>query len=96
MAKTLRDRGSKADPANLDHGRNLAWWAVSDHQLQILQALLDHGADPTQKDQDGVSALSLAQKSHPDLVPMLEAAIKHTPEPTAAPGPTPANTLPGG
>ena len=76
MAKALLDRGTEADPANLDNGRNLAWWAVVDHQPQVLQALLDHGADPTQKDHYGESALALARKSHPDLVPILEAAAK--------------------
>ena len=76
MARALLERGADAEPVDLDNGRNLAWWAVSDYQPQVLQTLLDHGADPTQKDQDGNSALSLARKSHPDLVPMLEAAAK--------------------
>ena len=76
MAKNLIDHGADADPLDLEGNRSLACWAVFHHEPLILQALLDHGADPTRKADDGDSALSLAQKSHPDLVPMLEAAIK--------------------
>ena len=76
MARTLLDRGADADPPNLEDGRNLAWWAVDYNRPDILRALLDHGADPLAKDEHGDSALDLARKYHPKLVPMLEEAAK--------------------
>ena len=77
MAEMLLDKGANPDPNHLSNwNRSLAYWAVFCYQPQILQALLDHGADPTRKADDGDSALSLARKSHPDLVPMLEAATR--------------------
>ena len=76
MARTLLNRGADADPPNLDENRNLAYWAVDYDRPEILRSLLDHGADPLLKDDHGTSALELARKFHPKLVPMLAEAVK--------------------
>jgi beta-lactamase regulating signal transducer with metallopeptidase domain/ankyrin repeat protein len=80
MALTLIDKGVDPEPKNVFGNRNFAYWAVYHDRPEILQALLDHGANPLLKDHTGESPLSLAQKSHPDLVPMLQAAIKIAPK----------------
>ena len=77
MARTLLDKGADADPPNLDENRNLAYWAVSYDQPEILRALLAHGANPLVKDDHGDSALDFARKYRPKLVPMLEEAGRH-------------------
>ena len=74
MARALLDKGADADPPNLDGNRNLAHWAVAYDRPEILQALLAHGANPLVKDDKGDSALALARKSHPKLVPIIEEA----------------------
>ena len=79
LARTLLDRGADADPPNLEENRSLAYWAVDYDRPEILRSLLDHGANPLVKDEKGVSALDLARKDHPRLVPMLEAARKPQP-----------------
>ena len=89
MARTLLDRGADTDPPNLEDGRNLAWWAVDYDRPEILQSLLDHGADPRVKDDKGDSALDLARIYHPKLVPMLEEAAKR--KSAAAMSPPPAS-----
>ena len=76
MATALLDHGAEADPANLREGRSLAYWAVFYDRPQILRALLDHGANPINLDDKGETPLGLAQKSHPELVGVLEAAEK--------------------
>ncbi len=72
MARTLLDRGADAEPPNLAENRNLAYWAVDYNRPEILRSLLDHGANPLLKDEEGISALDLARKSHPKLLPMIE------------------------
>jgi ankyrin repeat protein len=77
MAKTALDAG--ADPNHdrkMPNNQNLAFWAVHYNQPEILKALLDHGADPSPKISQGDTALSHAQKFHPELVPILESHVK--------------------
>lgn len=76
MALTLIDKGVDPEPKNVRGNQNFAYWAVYHDRPEILQALLDHGANPLLKDDAGETPLSLAQKSHPDLVPMLQAAAQ--------------------
>ena len=45
-------------------------------QPEILKALLDNGAVPSPRNCRGDIALALAQKFHPDMVPMLKEGIK--------------------
>ena len=78
MAQTLLEKGQSAEPAHLDADRNLVYWAVFYDRLEILKMLLAHGANPSLKPTRGDTALELAKKSHPDLVPILEEAIKHS------------------
>ena len=81
MALTLLDKGADPEPQGPRDNQNLAYFAVHYNRPEILQALLNHGANPTLKDSHGVSPIDLAQKSHPNLVPMLQAAaakIAHT------------------
>jgi ankyrin repeat protein len=99
MALTLIDKGVDPEPKNVWGNQNFAYWAVYHDRPKILQALLDHGANPLLKDDAGETPLSLAQKSHPDLVPMLQAAAqKKAPksetstEPPDAISPPPAAT----
>ena len=75
MARTLLEKGADPDPANLRDNRNLVYWAVHYNQSEILQALLAHGANPSVKDNKGETPLLLAQKSHRELVPILEQAL---------------------
>jgi beta-lactamase regulating signal transducer with metallopeptidase domain len=75
MAKTLLEHGAIAEPTSLPNNQNFVYWAVYYNRPEILQALLDHGANPSLQPDRGDSALSLARKSHPDLVPILEKAI---------------------
>ena len=77
MAKTALNAG--ADPNHdrkMPNNQNLAFWAVHYNQPEILKALLDHGADPSPKNSQGDTALSHAQKFHPELVPILESHVK--------------------
>jgi beta-lactamase regulating signal transducer with metallopeptidase domain/ankyrin repeat protein len=83
MALTLLDKGVDPEPADVENGKNYTYWAVYYDRPQILQSLLDHGANPLAKDNAGETPLSLAQKSHPDLVPMLQAAIAKSKDTTS-------------
>jgi ankyrin repeat protein len=78
MAKTLLEKGANPEPVDLRDNRNLVYWAVYYNQPEILTALIDHGANPSLKDFFGETPLALAQKSHQDLVPILQDAIKRT------------------
>ena len=71
MAKRLLDKGANPDPANLRENRGLVYYAVEYDRPEILQALLDHGANPSLPDDKGEMPLDLARKSHPELVSML-------------------------
>jgi beta-lactamase regulating signal transducer with metallopeptidase domain/ankyrin repeat protein len=87
MAITLLNQGVEAEPADVRNNQNYAYWAVHFDRPEILRALLDHGANPLTEDNVGETPLSLAQKSRPDLVPILEAAIRQpsTPSTTSSP-----------
>jgi len=94
MAITLLDKGVEAEPADVENNQNYAYWVVHFDRPEILQALLDHGANPLAKDRFGETPLSLAQKSHPDLVPMLQGAIAKS-HGTTSTSPVPALIPPG-
>jgi ankyrin repeat protein/beta-lactamase regulating signal transducer with metallopeptidase domain len=85
MALTLLEKGADPEPQGPRDNQNLAYFAVQYNRPEILQALLNHGANPTLKDSHGESPLDLAQKSHPNLVPMLQAAAANGPHADAAP-----------
>jgi ankyrin repeat protein len=81
MAKTLLDKGENPNPANLQDNRGFVYWAIYYNQAEILKALLDHGANPSLKDAHGETPLALAQKSHPEMVSVLEEATNRTQAP---------------
>ncbi|MDR1145412.1 MAG: hypothetical protein LBK71_04680 [Verrucomicrobiales bacterium] len=74
-ARLLFERGTPAEAnENTEHRENV-YWAISYNQPEILQMLLDHGGDPTRQTTYDETPLSLAKQFHPELVPILEAAI---------------------
>ena len=91
MAETALDAG--VNPDQIEGSGSLVYWAVNYHQPEILKALLDHGANPLiGESYRKITPLELAQKAHPDLVPMLEEAIKRAP---AVPASTSTQAVPG-
>ncbi len=90
MARLLLDHGVATDVAKPLENRNSVYWAVSYHRPEILKLLLAHGADPEMKTAYDETPLSVAQKFHQDLVPILEKAIRSAarrrPRPPIRPG----------
>lgn len=76
MARTALDAGANPNPSPNGADASLVYWAVYYNQPEILKALLDHGANPLTTGNMGQTPLALAQKNHPNLVPILEEAIK--------------------
>lgn len=56
-------------------GRTALYAAVAARRLELVQLLLDSGANPTTKDEDGMSLLEFAKtKSRPKIAELIEAA----------------------
>ena len=55
-----------------DNGRTALHWAALHGKIQVVEALLNAGADKAVKDEDGRTALDLAQyNNHPAIVKLL-------------------------
>jgi hypothetical protein len=76
MAKVFLDHGSNPQPLPAMENRGNVYWAIYYDQPEILKMLLDHGADPEIKSAYNETPLSRAKEQHPEMVPMIEEAIK--------------------
>ncbi|ESL11431.1 hypothetical protein TRSC58_00817 [Trypanosoma rangeli SC58] len=63
VAKFLLDQGVKLDESNR-LGHTALHWAITGVQYDMTRLLLDHGADPLQKDYQGYSAFFLAVQAN--------------------------------
>ena len=61
--RALLDRGASPDSWGIDAVSPALVYAVRGSRADIVQLLLERGADPTIRDSDGVSALSYARKA---------------------------------
>ncbi|MDR1304868.1 MAG: hypothetical protein LBK76_06550 [Verrucomicrobiales bacterium] len=74
-ARLLFERGTPAEADDNPEHRENVYWAIDFNQPEILQMILDHGGDPTRKTTYDETPLSRAKQFHPEMVPVLEAAI---------------------
>jgi len=85
LAKAAINAGADPNAQDLVGPRpqSAVHWAVQCNQADVLQALLDHGGNPSAPNAEGKTPLMLAKELHPNLVPILEAALKRQQEGTS-------------
>ena len=60
-------------------GSSLNFRAKTEEGVYVIKLLLKHGANPLQRDREGLTPLEVARKfNHPDIVRCLEPVSKHT------------------
>lgn len=70
VAQELMDRG--ADIHARCYGRSALLWAIESSDIDIVMALLEHGADVNESNENGTTALmSAAEEGHTDVVKVL-------------------------
>jgi ankyrin repeat protein len=69
----------KADPNLRSHGFPLLIIAINQRRVEIVRALLEHGADPNEPDPDGRTPLIVAVAFNPSTTPkeIVEALLEH-------------------
>lgn len=76
IAKIFLEHGAAPDSKGNPEHRENVYWAIHYNQPEILQMILDRGANPTLETAYKETPLSYAKQARPQMVPMLEAAIK--------------------